>query len=161
MPVPVCFDGRQGFSLIEMMITLVIAALGLLAAGRMLYIAAGSVSLARSKDTAALAAQSTLESLHSLYGRNPPAQELAPGIHGPEESIVVNPLDGTVLNRYRVNWFVENVSDPRPGKELNALRVRATVTPIQGGGYDNARPGLNKIVNIATVFSRETQGQIE
>ena len=67
-------------------------------------------------------------------------------------------MDGTVLNRYDVTWKVENVSDPRPGKVLNARRVRATVTPVQIGGAENIRPGFNKVLNIVTIFSQKTRG---
>jgi prepilin-type N-terminal cleavage/methylation domain-containing protein len=158
MQIPVCSPGRQGFSLIEMMLALVIMTFGLLTAGQLLYVAAGSSSLARSKGTAALAAQSLLESLNVLYGKNPLAAELAPGNHGPRQSVVANPVDGTVLNRYDVTWVVDNVSDPRPGKVPKALRVRATVTPVQTGGAENIRPGFNKALNVATVFSSKTRG---
>ena len=153
MQIPVCSDGRQGFSLIEMMLALIILTLGLLTVGQLLYVAASSSSLARSKGTAAVAAQGVLESLASLYSQNPLAADLALGAHGPRQTVVVNPMDGTVLNRYDVNWIVENVSDPRPGKALNARRVLATVTPVHIGGAKNIRPGLNKILNVATIFS--------
>lgn len=158
MRTPVCSAGRQGFSLIEMMLALIIMTFGLLTAGQLLYIAAGSNSLSRSKGTAALAAQSLLESLDALYSQNPLAADLAPGVHGPRRSIVTNPADGTVLNRYDANWVVDNVSDPRPGKVLKALRVRATVIPVQMGGAENLRPGLNKIMNVTTIFSQKTRG---
>jgi len=135
------------------MLALIILTFGLLAAGQLLYVAASSSSLARSKGTSTVAAQSVLESLASLYNQNPLAADLALGAHGPRQTVVVNPMDGTVLNRYDVNWIVENVSDPRPGKVLNARRVQATVTPVQIGGAGNIRPGLNKVLNIATIFS--------
>jgi prepilin-type N-terminal cleavage/methylation domain-containing protein len=161
--VYVCADthllGREaGFSLIEIMIALIILTFGLLTAGQLLYIAASSSLLARSKGTAALAAQSVLESLDALYDQNPSAPEITPGSHGPRQSVVTNPIDGTVLNRYAVDWVVENVADPRPGKVLNARRVRATVTPVQAGGAGNIRPGLNKILNITTIFSPKKRG---
>ena len=79
MRIPVCSAERQGFSLIEMMLALIILTFGLLTAGQLLYVAAGSSSLARSKGTAALAAQSLLESLASLYSQNPLAADLALG----------------------------------------------------------------------------------
>lgn len=158
MRIPVCAAGRQGFSLIEMMLALIILMFGLLATGQLLYVAAGSGSLARSKGTAALAAQSLLESLSALYGRDPSAVDLVPGSHGPRQTVVTNPADGTVMNRYEVRWTVENVSDPRPGKVLNARSVRATVTPVQRDGTANVQPGMNKILHIATVISPKTRG---
>ena len=158
MRIPVCSDGRQGFSLIEMMLALVILTFGLLTVGQLLYVVASSSSLARSKGTAAIAAQGVLESLASLYSENPSATDLALGAHGPRQTVVVNPMDGTVLNRYDVNWLVENVSDPRPGKRLHARRVQATVTPVQIDGAENIRRGLNKVLNIATIFSPKARG---
>jgi prepilin-type N-terminal cleavage/methylation domain-containing protein len=158
MRIPVCYAGRQGFSLIEMMLALIILTFGLLATGQLLYVAASSNSLARSKGTAALAAQSVLESLDALYRQNPLAADLVPGSHGPRQTIVSNPVEGTVLNRYEVRWTVENVPDPRPLKMLNARRVRATVTPVQSDGTANVRPGMNKILNITTIFSPKTRG---
>lgn len=158
MQIPVCSAERQGFSLIEMMLALIILTFGLLTAGQLLYVAASSCSLARSKGTATVAAQTVLESLASLYDHNPLAADLALGAHGPRQTVVVNPIDGTVLNRYDVNWKVENVSDPRPGKALDARRVQATVTPVQIGGTENIRPGFNKALNIVTLFSPKTRG---
>ncbi len=84
MQIPVCSAGRQGFTLIEMMLALIILTFGLLTAGQLLYVAASSSSLARSKGTAAIAAQSLLESLASLYSQNPlaadlPSAPMAPG----------------------------------------------------------------------------------
>ena len=160
MQIPVCSAGRQGFTLIEMMLALIILTFGLLTAGQLLYVAASSSSLARSKGTAAIAAQSLLESLASLYSQNPSAADLALGSHGPRQAVVVNPTDGTVLNRYDVNWIVENVSDPRPGKALNARHVRATVTPVQIGGAENIRAGFNKVLNIDTILSQKTRGSL-
>jgi prepilin-type N-terminal cleavage/methylation domain-containing protein len=157
MRIPVCAAGRQGFSLIEMMLALIILTFGLLAAGQLLFVAASSDSLARSKGTAAIAAQSVLESLDALYGQNPVATDLVPGEHGPWSTSVTNPVDGAALNRYEVRWMVENVSDPRPGKMLNARRVRVTVTPVQLGGTANVRAGMNKILNITTIFSQKTR----
>ena len=75
----------SGFSLIEMMIAMAILTFGLLAVGPLLYIVTSSASLARSKDTAAVAAQDTLEILSDLYARNPSAEEFLPGIHGPQQ----------------------------------------------------------------------------
>jgi prepilin-type N-terminal cleavage/methylation domain-containing protein len=145
----------QGFSLIEMMIAIIIVALGLLAAGQLLYIAAGSNSLARSKSAATVAAQNTLESLGALYQKNPSTADLALGHHGPRSYEVVNPANATVLNRYAVEWMVESIPDPRTGTIPGARLVRATVTPSTDSGDTNSHPGLNKILNVTTVLSQE------
>jgi prepilin-type N-terminal cleavage/methylation domain-containing protein len=143
----------QGFSLIEVMVALMILSFGLLSAGQLLNIAASSGSLARSKGTAALAAQNKLESLSSLYSANPSTDELTPGTHGPQETEVFNPIDAAPLNKYSIAWAVRDVLDPRPGKAVNARLVTVTVTPIRPGGEGNSRVLFNKVVNVATVFS--------
>jgi Tfp pilus assembly protein PilV len=135
------------------MIALVVLTFGLLAVGPLLYVAAGSGSLSRSKSTAAIAAQSKLESLADFHDRNPSAADLAFGSHGPDQIQVVNPIDGTVLNRYDIGWTVSAVSDPRPGKAVGARLVRVTITPIQIGGARNSQPTLNKTLNVTTIFS--------
>jgi prepilin-type N-terminal cleavage/methylation domain-containing protein len=149
----VCLKRPQGFSLIELMIALVILTFGLLAVGQLLYVAASSGSLARSKSAAAIAAQSTLESLTSLYHRNPLAADLMIGNHGPIQTQAINPIDGTILNRFNVDWIVSDVSDPRPGKKVDARLVRVMITPIRLDGVINSRPSLNKILNVTTIFS--------
>ena len=143
----------SGFSLIEMMIAMAILTFGLLAVGPLLYIVTSSASLARSKDTAAVAAQDTLEILSDLYARIPSAEEFLPGIHGPQQTQVINPADETVLNWFDLTWTVSNVPDPRPGKVLDAKRIRVTVTPIQSGGARNIKPAFNKVLQITTILS--------
>ena len=150
----VCSYKAHGFSLIEMMVALAILAFGFLAMGPLLYLAAGSGSLARSKEAAAIAAQNKLESLADLYRRNPLAGDLTPGSHGPQQIQMVNPMDGTTLNRFSLSWTVSAVADPRPGKTIHARQVRVKVTPIQPGGASNSRPALNKILNVTTIFSQ-------
>lgn len=157
MRMKACSIQAHGFSLIEMMIALTIIGFGLLATGQLLYLAAGSNSLARSKSTAVLAAQNVLESLGALYQQNPSAADLTIGSHGPQSIEVANPSDGTILNRYNVSWMIGNVSDPRPGKVLNARLVRAVVTPVRSSGVANNQPGLNKVLNVATVFSQRVR----
>ena len=147
----------RGFSLIEMMIALVLLTFGLLSAGQMLFIAASSGSLARSKGTAAIAAQDRLESLAAQYLRDPLAPELALGQHGPIQNEIVNPADAGILNRYRIEWRVAPVPDPRPGKLLDAKLIAVTVTPSLSGGALNNKPGLNKTLSISTIFSPRTQ----
>jgi prepilin-type N-terminal cleavage/methylation domain-containing protein len=144
---------KEGFSLIEMMIALVILTFGLLAVGPLLYTAWSADSLSRSKGTAAIAAQNKLESLADLYHQNPLADELMLGSHGPEQIQIVNPVDGTVLNRYSVDWIVSHVPDPRPGKMVEARLVSVRITPIDSQGEENSRPALNKILNVSTIFS--------
>jgi prepilin-type N-terminal cleavage/methylation domain-containing protein len=146
----------EGFSLIEIMIALIILTYGLLAAGQLMYVTASAGSLARSKGTAALAAQDKLEFLADLYRQNPSASDLAVGDHGPEQVRIVNPVNGTTLNCYGVSWNVSSISDPRPGKALPARRVRVTVIPIQSGGAANKRAFLNKIINVTSIFSPRT-----
>ncbi len=144
----------QGFSLIELMSALFILTIGLLGISQLLCVAASSGSLARAKSTAAIAAQNQLESLADLYSRNPLAEDLRIGSHGPQQVQVVNPTDGTVLNRYNVDWTVSGIFDPRPGKVVDARLVRVTITPIRSGGEANSRPALNKTLNITTILSR-------
>jgi prepilin-type N-terminal cleavage/methylation domain-containing protein len=143
----------NGFSLIETMMALVILTFGLLAAGPLLYTAAVSNSLSRSKSTAAIAAQNKLECLADLYRRDPSATELTLGSHGPEQVEIMNPIDETMLNQYDVDWVVSPVPDPRPGKTIKARIVRMKVTPIHLQGAENIRPPLNKILNVSTIFS--------
>jgi prepilin-type N-terminal cleavage/methylation domain-containing protein len=146
---------RQGFSLIEMMIALSTIAIGLVAASQLLYIASASNSLARAKSTAILAAQDALESLGALYRQNPEAPDLSLGEHGPRSFEVRNPANGAVLNRYAIHWVVETLSDPRPGKILQARSVRTTVTPVTEDEKPNHHAGLNKMLSVATVFSQD------
>ncbi len=149
------FKKVPGFSLIEMMIALAILAFGLLAVGPLLYVAASSGSLARSKDGAAVAAQSKLDFLAGLYCQNPAASELTLGDHGPQQAEVTNPVDETLLNRFSLIWTISRVPDPRPSKALNARMVRVTVTPISSGGERNYRAAFNKILNVTTILSPE------
>jgi hypothetical protein len=142
-----------GFGVIEMMIASIILAFGLLAVGPLLYVAASSSSLSRAKDAAVVAAQSKLECLSALYGNNPSAPDLTLGNHGPQQVDVANPADDTVMNRFNLNWAIQNVPDPRPHKALDAILVRITVTPINIGGIQNYRPPFNKVLNITTIIS--------
>jgi len=155
MKTQVCFNCTHGFSLIEMMIALSTIAFGFLAASQLLYIASASSSLARAKSTAALSAQDTIEFLGAIYRQTPSAPELALGEHGPRIIEVKNPTNGVILNRYSVSWMVDSVYDPRPGKTLQARSIRTTVTPVTGDGRTNNRAGLNKTLNVSTVFSQE------
>jgi prepilin-type N-terminal cleavage/methylation domain-containing protein len=157
MKIDVRLEKSNGFSLIEVSIALIILTFGLLAAGQLLYVAQRADSLSRSQGTAALAAQNKLEHLLNVYHQNPSADDLTPGSHGPEEIEASNPIDGSVLNRFRVAWTVSEVLDPRPGKVLGAKQVLVTVVPIGSDGAENQKAFLNKVVSVATIFSTKIQ----
>jgi len=144
---------ESGFTLVETLTALLILTFGLLATGQLIFIALSSTSLARSKGSAILAAQSKLEFLSGLYRHNPTAADLAIGTHGPEQVESTNPVTHSRLNRYDLVWSVAPVPDPRPGKILKARRVTVTVTPIGSDNAANKKASLNKGVNLTTVFS--------
>ncbi len=147
----------QGFSLIEMMIALLVLTFGLLSAGQMLFVAASSGSLARSKSAAAIAAQSKLESLAALYQQDPLALDLAAGYHGPVQVNLLNPADASTLNLFRIEWNISPVPDPRPGMALDGKLVKVTVIPSLPGGRPNNRPRFNKILSVSTIISPRTR----
>lgn len=147
----------RGYSLIEVMFALVLLTFGLLSAGQMLFITASSSSLARSKSTAAIAAQEMLESLAALYQRDSLAPDLAPGSHDPVQIEIANPVDASTLNRFRIEWNISPVPDPRPGKTLNAILLAVTVTPSLSQGTSNNKPGLNKILNVTTILTPDAR----
>ena len=146
----------KGFSLIEMIIALLILTLGLLAAGPMLSTTAHLTTLARSKNTAALTAQSALEHLADLYRRNPSAVELTPGNHQ-EASLreVINPLNMSVLNRYKVTWFVDDIPDPRAGMILPGRMVSVRVTPLRSESEADIDSIRNKVLSVTAIFGME------
>jgi prepilin-type N-terminal cleavage/methylation domain-containing protein len=146
----------QGFSLIETLIALMAAAIGLLAAGQLIYSAACAGFLARSKGVAVLAARNTIADLSELYSRNPSHEDLAAGDHGPREISITNPLDETILNHFRITWSTAAVADPRPGKSIRALSVRVTVTPVRPDGTSGYSPQFNRILTFETIFSPVT-----
>ena len=152
---------NDGFSLIETMIALAILTFGLLAASPLIYTAVRSNSLARSQSTAGIAAQNKLEILAEAYLRNPSAEELTPGSHGPDRIRIVNPNDGSILNRYHIHWTVSAVPDPRPGRIPDARLVCVVVKPVGLDGTENSRPGFNKTFVISTIFSPELRGPTE
>lgn len=153
LSIPANPDSQQGFNLIEMMIALILATFGLLAAGQVLGTAIRCASLSSSKGTAVVAARSTLESLQDLYSRNPSHGDLSSGNHGPREINFVNPIDETVLNRYRITWSAAGVSDPRPGASPDAVRLSVSVTPIRSDGTSNYSPPLNRALTFETILS--------
>jgi prepilin-type N-terminal cleavage/methylation domain-containing protein len=148
-----CLTKSQGFSLLEVMIALILLVSGVLAAGQLIYAAVSSGSLARSKFTAAVAAQDELERLSALYAQNPFANELTIGDHGPQQSGITNPLDGNSLNNFNIYWSISEIADPRPGNKINAKRARIMVIPIRSGGIENRQALLNKIVSVSSVLS--------
>jgi len=145
--------GRDGFTLVEILVSLSVLTFGLLAAAQVVHVALTSTTLARSKSAAAVAAQSRLELLSDLFGRNPEAEELANGSHGPVAVEVASPADGRVLNRFSVGWSVTAVADPRPGRSINAKQVTVTVTPVDEALVPLPRALLSKVVTMSTVFS--------
>lgn len=147
----------RGFSLLEVLIALAVLTAALLAAGHMFFVTAASGSLARSKGTASLAAQDLLESLSASYRQNPVSADLDWGEHGPRQTLIANPEDGSILNRFSISWQVHPVPDPRPGKALDAKLVTATVSPALADGTTNSKPGMNKILSISTILSLRAQ----
>jgi hypothetical protein len=125
---------------------------GLLAAGQLMFGSMTASSLARSKGNATIVAQDKLEFLADLFRQNQSATDLTEGNHGPEQIEITNPQTGTAVNRFSVAWSVSTVSDPRPGKVLKAKQVRVTVTPIGSGTSVNNKVGMNKVVNITSIF---------
>jgi prepilin-type N-terminal cleavage/methylation domain-containing protein len=147
--------GDHGFSLIETMIALFILTFGLLATGQALYTAARLGNLARSKSTAAVAAQSTLEFLADLYKKNPSADELSPGSHGPILQEAVNPVNSQVLNRFSISWNSEVLPNCNPLRSAQAKIVRVKVTPILLTADEAAPPNQNKTLTVSTLIIPE------
>jgi Tfp pilus assembly protein PilV len=145
-------DTAAGFSLIETLIAMFILTFGLLAVGQLLFAAMSAQTLARSKGSGAVVADDRMEMLADLYRQNPNHADLTVGNHGPVQVDVTNPVDGAVMNRFNVAWTVSTVVTN--GKTLRASQVVVTVTPIQTGGTSaNLRTGLNKVVNVVSIFS--------
>ena len=145
-------DSAAGFTLVEMLISLIVLTFGLLAAGQMIFVAMSAQSLALSKGTASVVAEDKLESLADLYSQNPAAADLTVGDHGPIQVQVTNPTNARILNRYNVEWNVAVVPDAR-GKVLTARTVRVTVTPITTAGAVNKKASLNKVISMTAIFS--------
>jgi prepilin-type N-terminal cleavage/methylation domain-containing protein len=147
------YVAEKGFTLPETLIAMMVLTFGLLGTGQLIYVAMSSTSLARSKASAALVAQSKLDFLADLYRQNPGAPDLTDGAHGPEQVEVTNPSSRSTLNRYNVAWKVAMVPDPRAGRILKARQVTVTVTPVGSGGRANSKASLNKVVNLTTILS--------
>jgi Tfp pilus assembly protein PilV len=147
-------DGAEaGFTLVEALIAMMIMTFGLLSAGQMLFVAAGSSSLSRSMDGAAIAAQSKLEFLSHLYNRTPDTSDLQVGVHGGDVVQVLNQSTHSVLNRFVVTWTVVNVTDPRVGKVPKAKCITVTVTPVDEEGRPRLRAFFNKTVTMSAILS--------
>jgi type II secretory pathway pseudopilin PulG len=145
--------GSEGFGLVESLIAILLLALGLMFVGPMIFDAISSTTLARSKDTGALAATNQLETLERLYRANQNDANLTAGDHGPVQVEIVNPVDNSKLNRYSVSWTVVNPVMVN-GNALHAVQVTATVTPIASTGTaENRKVRQNKVINITTIFS--------
>ena len=153
MPNP-AYDRSGGFSLIESLMAILILALGFMYVGPMMFSSIQSTTLARSQGTAELAAIQQLEDLARKYRANAGDADLTAGNHGPGQIQIVNPNDGSIVNRYNVAWTVSSVPDPRAGKVLKAVQVTVTVTPIRSTGTaSNIQTGANKVVNVTSIFS--------
>lgn len=146
----VCSNKTQGFGLIEIMMALLLLTAGVLTVGQLLYSTISAGSLARSKITAAIAAQDKIERLSALYACDPLASALTIGDHGPQQVEFSNPLEGTALDRYSILWNISEVPDPRPGKMVNARIARITITP------QSQQTRFNKILSVTTVLSPKT-----
>ena len=154
----VCSKQADGFTLVELMIAVLILTVGLLAAAQILTITIGLDSLARSKSTAALAAQNELERLADLYRRNPAAGELKIGAHQAEELIEIrNPLTQNVLNRYKITWFVSNITDPRPGIDISGRIISVRATPMSAKNVESTHSSQNKATTLSAVIVAEPE----
>ncbi len=145
----------EGFTLVETLIALFVLTFGFLAVGQILFMAAGSASLARSKGSAITLAQGKLAMLADLYRRDSGAGELSDGLHGPERADLLNPSTNSILDRFNVSWTVGEVPDPRAGITLKAKQVLVFVTPVDSRYQPNLRPYLNKAVTVSTVLSEQ------
>ena len=152
-PLPAIGSDARGFTLVETLIALFILVFGLMAAGEVMALAANAASLARSKGSAAIVAESKLVNLMDLHRRNPEDADLALGDHGPEEIEIWNRAANRILNRYKISWTVARVPDPRPRKQLDARQVWITVTPADAAGKRHVVSRMNKEVFLFAVLS--------
>jgi prepilin-type N-terminal cleavage/methylation domain-containing protein len=140
-----CANSR-GFSLIEALMAILILTVGFMFVGRIMVSSIGSSTLSRSKSTAGIAATNKLEALALKYRANSSDTDLTVGNHGPEQLEILNPNDSNAVNRYNVSWTVSAVST------LKAVQVTVTVTPIGSGTTAQNQVGLNKVLNVSTIF---------
>ena len=145
-----------GFSLVELMVAVFILTAGLLAAAQLLTVTMRLDALARSKSTAALAAQNKLERLADLYRQNPSAAELAVGTHQANELTKIrNPLTKNVLDVYEITWSVSDIPDPRPGIDPPGRIISVRATPVSAENVGNVNNFRNKTVTINAVVAAE------
>ena len=151
-----CLEQTDGFSLVELMIAFFILTLGLLSAAQLLTITIKLDALARSKNTAALAAQNKIDHLSDLYRRNPAAAEFTIGAHHAEELVEIrNPLNQKVQNRYKITWFVGDITDPRPGMDLPGRIISVQATPMLTENVENTSSFQNKKTTLSAVIAAE------
>jgi type II secretory pathway pseudopilin PulG len=148
-------SGERGFGLIEILIALMVAILGFLAAGQLLYAVLGAATLARSQETTALAARNKMDDLSAIYLRNPAHEDLSPGNHGPQTVTTVNPFDDIVLNRHSITWTAGEIPDPRKDRTHAAILVRIRAQPVYNNNTPvNAPPSSGPII-LTAVLSPE------
>jgi len=146
----------DGFSLVEVLVAVFILTIGLLSAAQMLAMAMKLDAQARSKSTAALAAQNELERLADLYRRNPAAEELTIGTHQAVELTEIrNPVTQNVLSRYRITWLVDGIPDPRPGIEHAGRVISVRATPMLTESVESPRSFQNKEITLNAVIAVE------
>jgi len=147
----------KGFSLVEVLFGLSLAAFGMLAMGQLFFSTASSLNLARSKETAVLAARNKLEYLSDLYFQNSLHADLAPGSHGPEEVPVINPIDDSVLDLFRITWSIGSIVDPRPDNAPVAIEVKVAAKPIRNDGTEINSPYFNRTVQLTAILGPQIQ----
>jgi type II secretory pathway pseudopilin PulG len=133
-------SSSRGFALLEVLIAASLAGFGMLAIAQLLVSSAASISLARSREASVLAARNKLEYLCGVYLEDSAHPDLAPGKHGPEDVSFLDPDDGSILDRLRLTWSVEQVPDPRPEWKTTAVRLTVTAAPIRNDGSLMDRP---------------------
>lgn len=146
----VCSDER-GFGLVEMLTALTVLTFGLLTVGQLLSLVQTASAGARFRTGAASAAQTQMEFLAVRRRHDPSDAQLRFGRHGPRRVEVINPGDGSVLNRFDLSWEVSAASPPIPG----IVMVVVAVVPVLQDGTVNVRPGMNGVLKMATLLSAE------
>ena len=112
-------NGRNGFTLIEVLVAMAIFSIGILAVASMQLAGTKGSSSARFSTEAAVLAQSQMESLLALEYDQPPATpvpELTAGLHGPFPN-----------SKYTVEWLVEVGTLNAIALPANCLGITVTV----------------------------------
>jgi Tfp pilus assembly protein PilV len=143
----------MGFTLIELLLAIFVLTFGLLAAGCMLAFAASSGSMTRSMDSAVYLTQQKLEQLSDEFRKNAQAPDLLPGNHTGPTLEVSDASGSAVINRFRLSWSVQHVSDQRSGFIEDARLICVTAVPIAGTGETNLRSGMNKSLAISSIIA--------